>query len=65
MARTKRKALPTGATARRAKVVVSGKPTQPHKPFDERLANARAFLAKGRILRPWTRLNRAPAHSRE
>jgi hypothetical protein len=65
MARQKRKAPRAAVTARRAKVVVSGKPTRPHKPFVERLANARAFLARRHRVRPWSRGNPVQVRSRD
>ena len=49
----KRKGPRSGATARRPRDVVFGKPTPSNKPFDERLANARQFLDRRHRLGPW------------
>lgn len=53
MGRLKRKGPRSAATARRPRNVAIGKRTTSHKPFDERMANARRFLDRRHLLRAW------------
>lgn len=65
MAPRNRKGPRSGATARRPKDVVKGKPTTPHKPFDVRMANARRFLDRRHRLGSWANTTKTTSVRRQ